>query len=631
MKYFIKILLIIISLSQTVELSAQHSPYFLNRNLLKALSNQTRTLNGQPGRLYWQNRANYQIDAAFDPVKNTVSGSATIWYFNESLDTLDQMVLNLYQDIFRKGNSRDWDLGLEGVNEGTRIELLKVNGRSYTKNKDWYARGTKAVVSLHEDLLPSDSMKLEVKWEIEIPVKRPVRMGKYSDSSYFIAYWYPQVAVYDDIDGWDMINYHGSVEFYSDFGHYDVKITAPKDWIIWATGILNNKSAIFSKEINERIEQAQRADIQTRIIHVEDYKKGNVFAGNQTNTYHFTADYVPDFTFAAARGFYWDEVGLTVDSLHDKRIFIQSVYPPTSLHGPEGISDARQSIDYMSRFEPGLAFPYPKMTVFINGRKSGGMESPMMANNGDEDDPARAFGLAFHEIAHTYMPFYMGTNEKKYAWMDEGWASIWPQVMSDSLFPDRQYLQYLVDRYQKGAGQENDVPLITPSYLVGADYESLRMSSYNRSSMAYAFLQDALGPQTFKKALHYYMVNWAGKHPIPSDFFGAFETASDQNLDWFFKPWFFDLAYADLAVVKLTKDNKIVVDNIGGLPMPVCLEVTYTDGTKQSICEPTSIWRHNAKTVVIAFDQQKPIREVILGSEIIPDVNPSNNRLIIMD
>ncbi len=631
MKNLLLTLLVFTSLSMTFGVSAQNSNYFLNRNLLKALSDQSRTLKGVPGRLYWQNSANYQLEAIFNPSDDKISGSATIWYFNNSPDTLKQIVLNLYQDIFRKGNSRDWDLGIEGVNEGTQISLLKLNDELYTKNSDWRVSGTKAVINLHQKILPSDSIKLEMKWEIEIPVKRPVRMGKYSDSSYFIAYWYPQVAVYDDIDGWDMINYHGSVEFYSDYSNYDVKITAPKDWIVWATGLLTNKSEIFSKEINDRMLLAKQSNTSIQIIGMDDYKSSNIFSGNQSNTFHYTANYVPDFTFAVARGFQWDEVGLTVDSLHDKRIFIQSVYPVTSFHGPEVINDARQSIDYMSRFEPGLAFPYPKMTVFINGRKSGGMESPMMTNNGDEDDPARAFGLAFHEIAHTYMPFYMGINEKKYAWMDEGWASIWPQVMSDSLFPDRKYLQYLVKRYQDGAGKENDVPLITPSYLLGADYGSLRMSSYNRSSMAYAFLQDALGPQEFKKALHFYMVNWAGKHPIPTDFFTAFETSSGQELDWFFKPWFFNLAYADQAVVKLTKDNRIVIDNIGGLPMPVCLEVTYTDGTKQSVCEPTSVWKINPKTVVIAFDHQKPIREVVLGSDIIPDVNPSNNHLLILD
>lgn len=626
-----KHLLWIIAIFTTVSASAQQSPYYLHRNLLKALSNQTRTLNGAPGKLYWQNNATYHLQAEFDPGKEVVSGEGSIWYFNNSPDTLKQIVIHLYQDIFRKGNSRDWDLGSEGVSDGTRILSLKVKDIVYHKGKDWNLNGTKAILRLKEGLMPADSLSLFVKWEIDIPVKRPVRMGKYNDSSYFIAYWYPQIAVYDDIDGWDMINYQGSVEFYGDFNQYDVKITVPEDWIVWGTGILQNAADVFAPEILQRIEKVKDTDTKTMIIGKDDYKNAAVFAYNKSTTFHFSADYVPDFTFAVAKGFLWDEMELTVDDVHQRSVTIQSVYPETSKHGPEVIFDAHKSINYMSRFEPGLSFPYPKMTVYINGRKSGGMESPMMANNGDESDPANAFGLAFHEIAHSYMPFYMGTNEKKYAWMDEGWASIWPQVMSDSLYPKRNYLEYLVSRYQKGAGLENDVPLMTPNYLLGTDYNSLRMASYNRSSMAYAFLQDALGAQEFKKALHYYMATWAGKHPVPTDFFMAIQTASGQNLDWFFKPWFYELAYPDLAIVKLTNDNQVVIDNIGGLPLPVCLEVVFTDGSKQSICESTNIWKANPKTVVIAFEPKKTIRELTLGSAIIPDVNDSNNHLLVID
>jgi len=607
--------------------------YPVSKNLKNAIKNGTRSLNGVPGKNYWQNHANYKIDAIFNPNLATITGVADIVYFNESPDTLKYLVFNLYQDIFRKGNSRDWDLRGVDLHDGTQINSIKIGSQLITEpGKNWRISGTKLYLTLDNVLEPKSQISLLVDWEVKIPEERSIRMGKYSDSSFFIAYWYPQIAVYDDIDGWDRINYGGSVEFYNDVNNYEVSIQVPQNWGVWATGELKNKSEIFKQGILEKIEKASNSDEIVTIIDQADYHTNNVFReGKEKLIYHFNAKNVPDFSFAVAMGFNWDASRLQVTNKSKKSVFISAVYPDDAISGKHVAKYSRQSIDYMSRFEPGLSFPYPFMTSFLNGRRGGGMETPMMANNGDPEIEAQAFGLTFHEIAHSYMPFYMGTNEKKYAWMDEGWASIWPQIMVDSLFPEYGYLSRLIAGYENAAGYESDIPPMIPNHLLSNDYSSLRLASYTRPAIAYAFLQDAMGPVAFKKALHYYMVNWAGKHPVPMDFFRSMEISSGQDLSWFIAPWFYQNAYPDLAIVKVTEDNQVVIENIGGLPLPVCLTIIYEDDKQQTVCESTAVWRKNNAQFMISFEPDRKIREVWLGNELIPDIQRENNYLFIGD
>jgi hypothetical protein len=606
-------------------------PYPITKNLQNALKQGTRTLNGVPGKNYWQNHADYKINAVFNPDKASVSGILNVEYFNESADTLNYLVFNLYQDIFREGNSRDWDLMGLDLHEGTVIKEIKIGNESYVEtDKKWSRQGTKLFLTLDQPLAPKQSIKLSLNWEAKIPETRSIRMGKYSDSSFFIAYWYPQIAVYDDINGWDRINYGGSVEFYNDVNNYDVTIEVPQDWIVWATGEIQNREAIFSETVNMRIEQASSSDEVIAIITQADYYANDVLKGNhKTLKFNYNAQDVPDFSFAVAKGFNWDASRLYVDSKQEQSVFISAVYPEHAISGSSVAQYSRQSIDYMSRYEPGLSFPYSYMTIFLNGKRGGGMESPMMANNGDPTSPAQAFGLTFHEIAHSYMPFYMGTNEKKYAWMDEGWASIWPQVMVDSLYQDHGYLKRMVAGYENAAGYENDIPPMIPNHLLSNDYNSLRLASYTRPALAYAFLQDAMGAAEFKKALHFYMVTWAGKHPLPIDFFRAMEVASGEDLSWFIKPWFYENAHPDLALVKVTEDNQVVVENRGGLPVPICLTILYEDNKQQTICESTAVWQKNNKHYMLSFETKRKIAEVWLGNELIPDTQRENNHIVV--
>jgi aminopeptidase N len=221
----------------------------------------------------------------------------------------------------------------------------------------------------------------------------------------------------------------------------------------------------------------------------------------------------------------------------------------------------------------------------------------------------------------------MGTNERKYAWMDEGWAANLPIGFMNEYFPDRKYQQRFVDGFENINGKEREMTLMTLSNAIGS-YDAYRSHAYVRPALAYHFLKDALGDSLYKVALISYMERWNGKHPVPYDFFNSFSNITNQDLSWFFQPWFFDKAVADQGIKKVTLDNKVVVENYGGLPLPVLLNVDYEDGTSEIIYESTAIWASGEPALVLQANPELKIKHVTLGSAIIPDVNKQNNSML---
>ena len=598
----------------------------------KAYQNGTRTLSGVPGPNYWQNHARYQINVELKVEENLLIGEEKVTYFNNSPDTLKRLVIRLYPNIYKKGNPRQWPIG-DGINDGMVINSLSINGDSidWNNREAVYLFSTNLSVFLPEPLAPGDSLEMEAGWQFEVS-DRTIRMGKYGSNAYFIAYWYPQIAVYDDIDGWDEIEYLGAVEFYNDFNDYDVHISTPPGYVVWATGELVNERDMFSDYVLKNLMTARVSSKITRIFSVEDFKKTRKIIRHDginafhTNTWYFTAVHVPDFTFAVRRDVNWDGSSLVVDETTQRRVFVDAVYADSARTYKNAARWARASVEYMSFELPGVPFPYEHMTTVSNDRMGGGMESPMMANNGDPKDSTDAALTIFHEISHTYFPFFMGTNERKYAWMDEGWAAFLPMGFGEKYFPEYPYRKRFVERFEGTNGTEREATLITLSYNLG-DYDSYRVHAYVRSALAYYFLRNALGDSVFKVALHTYMKRWYGKHPVPYDFFNSFNEATGMELSWFFKPWFFERAYADLGIKKVTNNNIIVVQNYGGLPLPVVVFCEFTDGTSEIISRRTSVWSAGEQAVALQVDKDKMIKKVVLGSELIPDIDETNNIL----
>jgi len=233
-------------------------------------------------------------------------------------------------------------------------------------------------------------------------------------------------------------------------------------------------------------------------------------------------------------------------------------------------------------------------------------------------------GLTYHEVFHNYFPFFMGTNERKYAFMDEGWARYLPTGFLEKYAPEDKYFQRTVAQYENFAGSENELPPMIPTYIFN-DYQTQRMAAYTRPAVAYHLLYQMLGDKLFKNAMKTYIQRWNGKHPMPYDFFNTFNDVAGEDLSWFWQPWFFQRGFPDLAITDLTKDNVLVIEKRGLLPVPVFVKVVYEDGLEEQILKDMHIWADGSKVFELQLSSDKKISKVILGNDLIPDSNRKNN------
>lgn len=611
----------------TIDLVSQNKIQ-IPRNILEAYKNGTRSLDGSPGPNYWQNSSDYFIDLKFIPSERKIIASEKIIYYNNSPDTLKRIVIRLLQDYFKKGSAREFQVNPNDINDGTIIHKLSIKGNSYDL-KD-RARITQFSTNLNLKLDPLDFIppksktQIEIDWEVVIPKFSNIRMGTYDSTSFFIAYWYPQIAVYDDVYGWDEIPYTGTVEQYNDFNNYDVRITVPKNFLVWATGALQNPEEVYSERVLERYKLAQKSDSIIHIVTLEDILENKLNTKNKDFlTYHYKADFVPDFAFALSDHYLWDASSLLVDSTTGRKTFISAVYKKESKDFYDVAKISRDVISFFSFEFPQIPYPYPSMTVF-NGQ--GGMEFPMMVNNGSTPNYSAALGLAAHEIAHTYFPFYMGINEKRFAWMDEGFAVMLPYDLQERYSEDIGPRTRNARAYENFAGNEEDMPPIVPSYLLKG--QSYRVASYARSGIAYDILKDLLGKDKFIKVMKEYVRLWNGKHPLPNDFFFTFNKYAGENLDWFFIPWFFERAVPDIDIDNVKSSKKELsfdIVKVGELPVPVLIKITFEDQSTKEIYETAKVWKDGKTKLTYRIKIDKKPISIELNSINIPDANRMKN------
>ncbi|MEL6588852.1 MAG: hypothetical protein AAFQ68_02155, partial [Bacteroidota bacterium] len=357
----------------------------LEEAFYEAVEKESRTLRGTPGPKYFQNEVNYLIEASINPDTRLLKGTESIRYVNNSPDTLAVIVIRLYQDLYKPnpGFRRDDRLQEEELTEGVDITRMVWNGRALSVKGPEIAfdrKGTNLYLNLPEPMLPGQKMELEVDWSFQIPNGHTVRMGTYGEHSYFIAYWYPQIAVYDDVYGWDDFNYTGLYEFYNEFGNFDVKLTVPDDFVVWGSGRLQNEEEVLSQRTLGRYRKAMESDSVIKLVSKEDYKSGRVTASSESgqHTWHFRADDVPDFAFATSDFYYWDATSVEVDG---RRVFVDACYKPQAKDFRDVAGFAAEIIDGLSTGLPGVPYPYPSMTIFNGEIGGGGMEYPMMVND----------------------------------------------------------------------------------------------------------------------------------------------------------------------------------------------------------------------------------------------------------
>jgi Peptidase family M1 domain len=608
---------------------AQNKGLYIPLNIKKSLDDGVRSMDGKPGPNYWINHSDYNINAELYPDKSMLDGSETITYYNESPDTLKMLVIRLYQNIMKKGGVREFPVDTKDLTDGEDVKSLVVGGDTINVNElmeryGRYMSPTNLMVRLKNPLPPKSKVDISASWSFHIPEISTIRMGNYG-GDFFIAYWYPQISVYDDIDGWDMIGYTGQVEFYNDFSNYNFNVTLPDKYVVWATGDLQNPTDVFKQDVIDKLDKAKQSDEVVNIVKPEDYIDGKVTKKNGMNTWKFKADHVTDVSFCTSDHYVWDAASVQVDD-SGRRVLTEAVYPDSTPNFNEAAKFARATVDYLSHQLPGIPYPYSHSTTFCNKEIGGGMETPMMANDGAPKERGRAIEVISHEICHTLMPFYMGINERKYAWMDEGWATFFPTEIVDGFDPDYHYKQNEVRSYERQAGYEAELPMIIPSYSYKGRFST--DAFYQKPATFYYQLEDLLGRDMFKKCLDAYMMRWHDKHPIPIDFFDTFNNISGEDLSWFIKPWFYQFGIPDLALIDAVQNGNnidITVQKVGNIPTAIALTITFEDGTTQSVNKSAKEWENGKDSVTISVPVDKKIKEVKLGSPDIPDANQNNN------
>ncbi|MBS1746384.1 MAG: M1 family metallopeptidase [Bacteroidetes bacterium] len=590
------------------------------RNYQAAYDKGTRSTNGTPGKNYWQNSATYNIDVSFSPLRGILSGTEAITYINNSPDTLHQVWFKLYPNYYQRGAQRDQEVKASDLTDGVRIENLSIDGVQQVQDK-LGIMGTNMVVHVPA-LLPGKQIKFNITFSYILNKTSHQRTGMVDESSAFIAYFFPRIAVYDDIDGWNKIPYTGTAEMYNDFCSFRVNITVPKDYIVCATGNLLNADKVYNSQVVQRMQSAELNDGITKIIDTTDLQNGNITAQNTTNTWEFSADSVTDFVFATSDHYIWYASSLEVDPATKRRTRVDAVFNPEHKDYFRVIDFARKTVELMSYTFPAWPYPYPHETVF-DGLDQ--MEYPMMVNDNPLEDKADEIELTDHEIFHTMFPFYMGINETKYAWMDEGWATIGEWLLSpmiDSTIDPDDYGMY---PYNALAGDDDDMPITAMSNQISDN--TYFLNSYPKPAMGYLYVKEMLGDKLFTKALHYYIEQWHGKHPMPLDFFNCMNVGSGINLNWFWKKWFYEDGMPDLAISNVKRNGKkttVTIQMKGTKPVPVHLTIYYTDGSIQTLNQSIAVWEKSSSTS-LDFTSDKKIEKIVLGDVHDADSDVGNN------
>jgi hypothetical protein len=450
-------------------------------------------------------------------------------------------------------------------------------------------------------------------------------------TTYFLAYFYPRVAVFDDYNGWDRMNFTDAQEFYSDFNDYTVIINAPKNYIVWGTGSLQHPETLLQPTFAKRFETSFHSDQTIRIATKEDLADKKVTVQNAVNSWQFKATNIPDMAFGLSDHFDWDAASVVVDETTHRRASVQAAYNDTAADYHRMVQYGRHALDWLSHNWPGIPYPYEKTTIF---QGYAGMEYPMMANDETYADTTFSRFVAEHEIAHTYMPFYMGINETRYGFMDEGWATTFELLIGradlGAARAEELYREFRINDWIYNPSPEQDLPIITPGDVqTGA---GLGNNEYGKPSLGYFAMKDLLGDELFKKCLHEYMDRWHGKHPTPWDFFYTFNDAAGKNMNWFWTSWFFSNNYIDFAIDKVEenagKGATVYIHNIGGFPAPFDLNVHYSDGSSETFHQTPALWSAGQKnaSVLVSFTGGKKIQSVDLKGGIFVDADASNNK-----
>jgi peptidase M1-like protein len=601
----------------------------------------TRSADGQPNKGYWQNRVDYAITASLNDSTNLISGTVTITYKNNSPHPLSFLWLQLDQNLFNKDSRGQSRMPVDSRSRygdskstfsgGYTISSVKIlNSKTATStDADYIISDTRMQVRLTKPMTPGgDVIKLKIDYSFTLPEEGSDRCGILSTKNgniYTVGQWYPRMCVYDDVQGWNTLPYLGAGEFYLEYGDFDVYITAPASHIVVCSGELQNPTEVLTPTQIKRLDEARKSDATVMIRSEDEVTDPSSRPAGNKLTWHFKMNNSRDVAWASSKAFIWDAARINLPS--GKTALAMSVYPKEAGgHGRWGRSTEyiKASIEnYSKRW---LEFPYPVATDVASNVN--GMEYPGIVFCNSRSEGEYLFEVADHEFGHTWFPMIVGSNERKYGWMDEGFNTF-INTISASDFNNGEY-------YEKPKRMDIVAPYIfnkkTESIMTEPDAMkemNIGVALYLKPSDGLTILREQiLGPDRFDYAFKTYIERWAYKHPTPWDFFRTMDNAAGEDLSWFWKEWFVENYRLDQAIVsvKYNNDNPIVtIANLDQMIMPVILYYETKSGDTGTIKIPAEVW-NNTNIWKVRIPTTETLKKVVIDPDkVFPDMNFDNN------
>ncbi len=648
-----------------------------------ATPNSQHTASGAPGINYTQQKVDYKIDIILDDEKRRITGSETITYHNNSVDELAYLWIQLDQNM-RAPDSKTPDIQTNRIPEkintqqfnrffpekpfdgGFKItSVINADGSklSHTINK------TMMRINLPKPLASGTAFTFNIKWWYNINNHRTQggRSGyehftENGNNNYVIAQFYPRLCVYDNVEGWQNDQFWGRSEFALEFGDFEVNITTPDDHILGATGVLTNAKEVLTKKQQKRFALAQKTfDKPILIVTQKEAEKTEKIKSKKTKTWKFSAKNIRDYAFATSRKFIWDAMAVDING---KTVMAQSLYSKEAnpLYGEHSTRAVAQTLKTYSKFT--FDYPYHK-AISVDGQM--GMEYPQICFNPGRPNPDgtysdrtkyRMIKVTIHEVGHNFFPMIVNSDERKWTWMDEGlnsFVEILAEKDYDPNFPIVRGLPKNIVKYMSGNQSK-----IAPIMSKGDNVYSFGNNAYGKPATALWILRETImGRELFDYAFQTYSKRWMFKHPTPEDFFRTMEDASAMDLDWFWRGWFYTTDVTDIGIkgvkkyytendtngnVTFIEDTttglsfsskknskskfhyEITYDKPGGLIMPVIVEFTYKDETKERKKYPAQIWRLNDNEITKVFSSDKEVMNIAIDPDLeTADVDTSNN------
>ncbi|HXF96340.1 MAG TPA: M1 family metallopeptidase [Gemmatimonadales bacterium] len=610
-------------------------PVFESAAFQRAVDRGTRTRTGHPGPRYWQQWAEYRLEAELDAEAHRLIGRGTVRYSNRSPDTLRTIFFHLYQNLFAPEAIRNEPVPLT---TGMELRHVAVGGETLARRDPadpapgYTIDATILRIRPRAPLPPGGAVALAFEWAFTVPQDGAPRMGRDS-AVYYLAYWYPQLAVYDDLGGWQLDPYLGNAEFYMGYADYDVAITVPEGWLVAATGTLANPDEVLSPLVRERLALSRTVDTVVPVVRADERGAGPGHATPRgrggTLTWRFRAANVRDFAWGASRHWVWDATRASAGAAaagSQATPSIHAFYRPTAKTWDRAAHYARHSVEFLSRLL--WPYPYPHMTAVDGIASCGGMEYPMMTCIGGERDTLSLYGVMVHEIAHMWFPMQVGSDEKRYSWLDEGLTRFNQAEGMRDFFAGYDRLRQSRQGYLAAVRGGWEVELMRHGDLYPYGTPAFAVASYEKMALNLAMLRALLGEELFSRAYREYGRRWINRHPSPYDFWNSFEDVTGRDLDWFWRTWWFETWTLDqaIAAVRPAGDSlEIVIEDRGLAPMPVRLAVTRADASIQWLELPVETWLQGARLQVVRLAARpEVIRLEIDPAGAFPDVDRAN-------